>query len=210
MEKKDILARELAGEVISLNDPEYSTIARIITKAQKLIAEINTGYHSPDETRALFARLTGVSVDASFWMLPPFYTDFGKNIRVGKNVFINHGCEFMDRGGITLEDNVLIGPKVNLVTINHPIDPEHRRSTRCAPIVIKKNAWIGAAVSVMPGVTIGENAIVAANSLVTKDVADNTIVAGTPARFIKTIEEAMASSAQEQQALMNGAVSAEA
>ncbi|MAK90968.1 MAG: acetyltransferase [Oleibacter sp.] len=210
MEKKDILARELAGEVISLNDPEYSTIARIITKAQKLIAEINTGYHSPDETRALFARLTGVSVDASFWMLPPFYTDFGKNIRVGKNVFINHGCEFMDRGGITLEDNVLIGPKVNLVTINHPIDPEHRRSTWCAPIVIKKNAWIGAAVSVMPGVTIGENAIVAANSVVTKDVADNTIVAGTPARFIKTIEEAMASSAQEQQALMNGAVSAEA
>ena len=210
MEKKDILARELAGEVISLNDPEYSTIARIITKAQKLIAEINTGYHSPDEPRALFARLTGVSVDASFWMLPPFYTDFGKNIRVGKNVFINHGCEFMDRGGITLEDNVLIGPKVNLVTINHPIDPEHRRSTWCAPIVIKKNAWIGAAVSVMPGVTIGENAIVAANSVVTKDVADNTIVAGTPARFIKTIEEAMASSAQEQQALMNGAVSAEA
>ncbi len=210
MEKKDILARELAGEGISLNDPEYSTIARIIAKAQKLIAEMNTGYHSPDETRELFARLTGKAIDSSFWMLPPFYTDFGKNIRVGKNVFINHSCEFMDRGGITLEDNVLIGPKVNLVTINHPVDPEHRRSTWCAPIVIKKNAWIGAAVSVMPGVTIGENAIVAANSVVTKDVADNTIVAGTPARFIKTIEEAMASSAQEQQALMNGAVSGEA
>jgi len=181
-----IFERERAGEIISLDDPQYGKIADLITEAQKIIAEINTGYRSPQEVRDLFARLTGAPVDPSFWMLPPFYTDFGKNIRVGKNVFINHGCEFMDRGGITLEDHVLIGPKVYLVTINHPVEPTRRRSTFCAPILIKRNAWIGVGASLMPGVTIGENAIVAANAVVTSDVAPNTIVGGIPAKVIKT------------------------
>ena len=138
----------------------------------------------------MFSRLTGAAVDESFWLLPPFYTDFGKNIRVGRNVFINHACEFMDRGGITIEDDVLIGPKVNLVTISHPLDAAERRSTYCAPIVVKKGAWLGAAVSVMPGVTIGENAVVAANAVVTRDVPDNVVVAGVPARIIDHIDRA--------------------
>jgi acetyltransferase-like isoleucine patch superfamily enzyme len=150
---------------------------------------MNTSYKTPQEVRDLFSQLTDVTVDPTFWMLPPFYTDFGKNIRVGKNVFVNHCCEFMDRGGITLEDNVLIGPKVNLITINHPIEPSQRRSSFCAPILIKRNAWIGVGVSIMPGVTIGENAVVAANAVVTKDVATNTIVGGIPAKVIKTINQ---------------------
>jgi acetyltransferase-like isoleucine patch superfamily enzyme len=129
-------------------------------------------------------------VDPSFWLLPPFYTDFGKNIRVGRNVFINHACEFMDRGGITIGDDVLIGPKVNLVTINHPLDPATRRSTYCAPIHIKKGAWLGASVSVMPGVTIGENAVVAANAVVTSDVPDGAVAGGIPARVIRRIDDA--------------------
>ena len=137
----DIFQRERAGEIISLDDPEYGKIAELITEAQKLIAEINTGYRSPQEVRDLFARLTGAPVDPSFWMLPPFYTDFGKNIRVGKNVFMNHGCEFMDRGGITLEDKVLIGPKVNLVTINHPVEPGRRRSTSPLPKASKATKY---------------------------------------------------------------------
>ena len=188
MTTRDIFQRELAGEVISLSDPEYPKIAALITEAQRIIAEMNTGYRDPAEVRALFTRLTGTAVDESFWLLPPFYTDFGKNIRVGRNVFINHACEFMDRGGITIGDDVLIGPKVNLVTINHPLDPSTRRSTYCAPIVIKKGAWLGAAVSVMPGVTIGENAVVAANAVVTRDVPDNAVVGGVPARVIKHID----------------------
>ena len=105
----NIFEREIAGEIIPVDDPEYGKIFALITEAQKLIAEINTGYRTPQEVRDLFSRLTGVVVDPTFSMLPPFYTDFGKNIRVGKDVFINHCCEFMDRGGITLEDNVLIG-----------------------------------------------------------------------------------------------------
>ena len=185
----DIFERERAGEIISLDDPEYGRIAALITEAQELIAEMNTGYRTPEEVRALFSRLTGVPVDPSFWMLPPFYTDFGKNIRVGKDVFINHCCEFMDRGGITLEDKVLVGPKVSLITIHHPVAPSRRRSTFCAPILIKRNAWIGVGASVMPGVTIGENAIVAANAVVTKDVAPHTIVGGIPAKRLKTFDE---------------------
>ena len=187
MSAHDIFQRELAGEVISLKDPEYPKIAALITEAQRLIAEMNTGYRDPAEVRALFSRLTGTEVDESFWLLPPFYTDFGKNIRVGKNVFVNHACEFMDRGGITIGDDVLIGPKVNLVTINHPLDPTTRRSTYCAPIVLEKGVWLSAAVTVMPGVTIGENAVVAANAVVTSDVPSNTVVGGIPARFIKHI-----------------------
>lgn len=181
-----ILERELRGDVISLADPEYPKIAALITEAQqKLLAEMNTGYRDPAAMRALFSRLTGTAVDGSFWLMQPLYTDFGKNIRVGRNVFVNHACEFMDRGGITIGDDVLIGPKVNLVTINHPLDPAQRRSTWCAPIVIKRGAWLGASVSVMPGVTIGENAVVAANAVVIRHVLDNTVVGGIPARVIK-------------------------
>lgn len=180
-----ILERELRGDVISLADPEYPKIAALITEAQQILAEMNTGYRDPAAMRALFSRLTGTAVDGSFWLMQPFYTDFGKNIRVGRNVFVNHACEFMDRGGITIGDDVLIGTKVNLVTINHPLDPAQRRSTWCAPIVIKRGAWLGASVSVMPGVTIGENAVVAANAVVIRDVLDNTVVGGIPARVIK-------------------------
>lgn len=187
MTTRDIFQRELSGEMISLSDPEYPKIAALITEAQRIIAEMNTGYRDPDAVRAFFSRLTGTAVDESFWLLPPFYTDFGRNIRVGRNVFINHTCEFMDRGGITIEDDVLIDPKVNLITISHPLAPATRRSTHCAPIVIKKGVWLGAAVSVMPGVTIGENAVVAASTAVTRDVPDSAVVAGVPARVINQL-----------------------
>lgn len=186
---QDIFERDRSGEVISLHDSEFYKIADAIERAQKLIAELNTGYHDKYSVRELFSQLTGASVDHTFELLPPFYTDFGQNIRVGKEVFINQGCTFMDRGGITIEDKVLIAPKVNLVTINHPISPAERRSTISKPIVIKKGAWIGIAATIMPGVTIGENSIVSAGAVVTKDVPDNTIVGGIPAKVIKTIEE---------------------
>ncbi|OAX48512.1 MULTISPECIES: sugar O-acetyltransferase [Paenibacillus] len=188
MKPKDILERDKNGELISLNDPEYYKIHDLIVEAQKITMQLNNSYHEAKEVRGLFSKLTGVEVDESFGLLPPFYTDFGKNIRVGRNVFINHACTFMDRGGITLEDNVLIGPKVNLITINHPLEPAERRSTISTPIVIKKNAWLGAGTMIMPGVTIGENSIVAAGAVVTKDVPPNTIAAGVPAKIIKNLE----------------------
>lgn len=185
MVRRDILRRDLEGEVIDLADPEYPRIAERIAEAQRIIAEMNcSGHRDPAAMRALFSRLTGVTVDESFWLMQPFYTDFGKNIRVGRNVFVNHACEFMDRGGITIGDDVLIGPKVNLVTINHRLDPARRRSTYCAPIVIERGAWLGVSVSVMPGVTIGEYAMVAANAVVTRDVPAFTVVGGIPGSLV--------------------------
>lgn len=188
MGKRDIFERDKLGEEISHQDPEYYKIREVIDETQKLLFELNNKYHEESEVRRLFTQLTGIEVEETFRLRPPFYTDFGKNIRVGKNVFINHCCTFMDRGGITLEDDVLIGPKVNLITINHPLEPHHRHSTVSKPIVIKKNAWIGAAATIIPGVTIGENAVVTAGAVVTKDVLANTVVAGVPAKVIKIIE----------------------
>jgi acetyltransferase-like isoleucine patch superfamily enzyme len=138
-----------------------------------------------EQVNRVVNELINKPVDETLFLIPPFYTDFGYNIQIGHNVFVNHACTFMDRGGIMLEDNVLIGSKVNLITTNHPTEPGQRGSTVSLPIVLKQGAWIGANVTVMPGVTIGENAIVGAGAVVTKDVAANTIVAGVPARVVK-------------------------
>lgn len=184
----NIFERDKSGEIIPLDDPDYPQLFAVIQKAMRTTAELNTLVtDDPELIRSVFSRLIGKAVDAGFFLIPPFYTDFGENISIGKNVFVNHACTFMDRGGITLEDEVLIGPKVNLITTNHPIDPAQRRATISHPILVKKGAWIGAAATIMPGVTIGENAIVAAGAVVTKDVPSNSIVGGVPAKLIKSI-----------------------
>jgi acetyltransferase-like isoleucine patch superfamily enzyme len=181
-----IFERELAGEVIAFDDPEYPQIYAIIRKAIRLTSQLNAmEVEDNAQINRVFSELINRPVDDSFFFIPPFYTDFGHNIRIGKNVFVNHACTFMDRGGITLEDKVLLGPKVNLITTNHLTEPGRRRDTISLPIVLKQGAWLGANVTVMPGVTIGENAIVGAGAVVTKNVAANTIVAGVPALMVK-------------------------
>ena len=188
METTTIFTRDKTGETIPLNDPEYPQLFKVIQKAMRTTAKLNNLVTDDmQEINAVFSELIGKKVDDTFFMIPPFYSDFGENIHIGKNVFVNHACTFMDRGGITLEDNVLIGPKVNLITTNHPINPSERRATISQPIVIKKGAWIGVGATILPGVTIGENSIVAAGAVVSKDVPDNTIVGGIPAKFIKSI-----------------------
>lgn len=183
----DIFERDLAGEVISVQDPEFYKINAVIEQTQKLLAELNNSYHTKEEIRDIFSRLTGRQVDESFELFAPFYTDFGRNIVVGENVFINQNCTFMDRGGITLEDRVLIAPRVNLITINHILAPQSRRDTESRPIHICKNVWLGTGVTVMPGVTVGENTIIAAGAVVTKDIPPGVIAAGIPAKIIKEI-----------------------
>ncbi|TCD02529.1 DapH/DapD/GlmU-related protein [Pedobacter psychroterrae] len=186
IEKVNILERLRSGEPIRLNDPAYYEINEVVGRTLKLSQKLNM---SSDliAVRDILGDIIGKTVDESTTIFVPFYTNFGKFISIGKNVFINYACSFLDMGGITIADNVLIGPKVNLVTENHPLDPDDRRTLITKPIVIKKNAWIGAGSTILPGVTIGENAVVAAGAVVSKDVLPNTVVGGIPAKFIKSI-----------------------
>lgn len=171
-----------------LNTPEiYEFMNRASDEARRITFELNGAYHSMPEVRDLFARLFGKPVDPSFRVFPPFYTDFGKNITVGKNVFINACCHFQDQGGITLGDNCLVGHNVVFATLNHGFAPEERQSMLPDPIVVGRNVWIGSNSTILQGVTIGDNSIIAAGSVVTKDVPANAIVAGVPARFIRSI-----------------------
>lgn len=157
-------------------------------EALRLTMELNNSYHTPEEIRNIISKLIGKPVDESFAMFPPFYTDCGKNITIGKDVFINAGCKFQDQGGITIGDGSLIGHNAVLATLNHDVAPERRGDLHPAPIAIGKNVWIGSNVTILPGVTIGDGAIVAAGAVVTKDVLANTIVGGIPAKLIKKID----------------------
>jgi acetyltransferase-like isoleucine patch superfamily enzyme len=183
---RNVLERMKAGELIRLDDPEYPEVLKIISRTLELSAELNTST-DVDQVRKVLTEITGSKVDETTTVAIPFYTNFGRFITIGKRVYINHACSFLDMGGITLEDDVLIGPKVNLVTENHPLNPADRRSLISKPIIIKRNAWIGAAATILPGVIIGENSVVAAGAVVSKDVPPNTVVGGVPAKVIKTI-----------------------
>lgn len=168
-----------------LEDPEAMRAAS--QRALKLTMQLNNQYHEPPMVRKLFFELICQPEDDTFCLFPPFYTDYGKNIRVGKNVFINTGCRFQDQGGIVIGDGALIGHNVVLATLNHHEDPRKRHILIPAPIVIGKNVWIGANATVVPGVTIGDGAVIAAGAVVTRDVPPNAVVGGVPARVIKEI-----------------------
>jgi acetyltransferase-like isoleucine patch superfamily enzyme len=182
----DILDRLKSGEKISLNDSGYFKIQEVIDRTIRLSAQLNAA-GSIAEVRNLLSNIIGSSVSDTTTVFAPFYTNFGKFISIGKNVFINHACSFLDMGGITIEDGVLIGPRVNLVTENHPQNPDERGALLTKPIRIRQKAWIGAGATILPGVIVGENAIVAAGAVVSKDVPDNVIVGGIPAKIIKAI-----------------------
>ena len=186
--KKNILERMKSGELILDTDPDYPLLYEEFEKTMSLVGELNSKYHSAAEVRELLSRIWGQPLDESVRMFPPFYTAFGKFTKVGKGVFINFGCTFLDRGGITLEDNVFIGPRASLLTENHPEQPEIRHNVYTKPILIKRRAWIGAGAIILPGVTVGENSIVGAGAVVTKNVPDNTIVTGNPAKVIRNIK----------------------
>mgnify|MGYP000661325989 FL=1 len=160
---------------------------KMSNEARRITFRLNTAYHTPDEVRGLLSELFVYQVPSSFRVFPPFYTDFGKNITVGEGVFINACCHFQDHGGVIIGDGCQIGHNVVFATLNHGLSPEKRKSTCPAPIVLGKNVWVGSNATILQGVTIGDNAVVAAGAVVTKDVAANTIVGGVPAKFIKAI-----------------------
>ena len=188
MDLNELLQHFNHGDTVG-EDPEVIELMRYYSRqAQKITMEINTKYHEPEELAELFSQLIGKPVGEKFGLFPPFYTDFGKNITIGKNVFINSDCKFQDQGGITIDDGALIGHGVVLATLNHDMDPAKRQQLHPAPIHIGKCVWIGANATVTGGVTIGDNSIVAAGAVVTKDVPANVVAGGVPAKFIKKIE----------------------
>jgi acetyltransferase-like isoleucine patch superfamily enzyme len=184
---QDIFRRMQAGEPLRKDDPEYPAFGEAVARTIRLVTEMNASVQDVEGVRKRLSEITGKEIDASTTIFPPFYTNFGRFITLGKNVFINHACSFLDLCSISIEDDVMIGPKVNLITENHPLDPGDRKTVLLKPIVVKRNAWIGAAATILPGVTIGENAVVAAGAVVSRDVPPNSIVAGIPAKVIKTL-----------------------
>lgn len=166
----------------------FEIFNKLSQEALKITDKINNKYNSPEEITELMSELTGSKVDKTFRLFPPFYTDCGKNIKIGKNVFINSCCRFQDQGGIEIGDNVLIGHNTTIATLNHDFDPKMRGNLTPAPVKIGNSVWIGADCTILPNIEIGDGAIVGAGSVVTKNVERNTVVAGNPARLIKRIE----------------------
>lgn len=173
------------GRLIEGGSAAHLFMHEAAQEALRVTAALNSGYRTPDEVRALLTELTGRPVDESVSLFPPFYCEFGKNLTLGRNVFINMACRFQDAGGITIGDGSLIGHGCTLTTLNHAVDPDRRADMVPAPVTIGRNVWLGAAVTVVPGVTIGDGSVVGAGAVVTKDVPPDTIVAGVPARVIR-------------------------
>lgn len=178
-----------SGAVIKGGSPIHETMHRLSQEAIRITMSINNSYHTHDEIIALMSELTGTKIDSSFGLFPPFYTDCGKNIHIGKRVFINAGCKFQDQGGIFIGDDVLVGHNCVIATLNHAMDPDTRADMIPRPVRIGNKVWIGANVTILPGVTVGDGAILAAGAVVSKDVDAGTIVGGVPAKFIRNVAE---------------------
>jgi acetyltransferase-like isoleucine patch superfamily enzyme len=176
---------------IPIPSPEWDATSDAIKRAMRLTAELNKlSFDDAAEVRAIFSELTGQKVDDTFNLIPPFYTASGREIRVGRKVFINQCCTIYDMGGVDIADLVMIGPNVNIITAGHPLNPSQRRACiEAKPIVIEKNVWIATGATIIGGVIVGENSVVGAGAVVTKDVPPNSFVAGVPARVIRSLEE---------------------
>ncbi len=183
------MSNEAGRKIIYRRTPESAAMLANVKRAMAITAMLNRlTFDDADEIRALFSQLIGKKVDESFLLIPPFYTAGGDEIRVGRNVFINQNCTFYDLGGLDIADDVMIGPNVSIITAGHPVEPSQRRSVTIGkPIVIERNVWIAAAATIIGGVTVGENSVVAAGSVVTRSVPPNTLVGGDPARVIRSI-----------------------
>jgi acetyltransferase-like isoleucine patch superfamily enzyme len=177
-------------KTIHRGTPESAAMVANVKRAMAITAALNRlTFNDAGEIRALFSKLIGKKVDDNFMLIPPFYTAGGDEIRVGRNVFVNQNCTFYDLGGLDIGDDVMIGPNVNIITAGHPLDALSRRAVTIGkPIVIERNVWVATGATIIGGVTIGENSVVAAGAVVTKDVPPNTLVGGNPAGIIRSID----------------------
>jgi acetyltransferase-like isoleucine patch superfamily enzyme len=184
-------ASSLRAKRVKIPSPEWDAASSAIRRAMRLTAELNKlSFDDAAKVRAIFSELIGRAVDETFNLIPPFYTAGGLEIRVGRRVFINQCCTIYDMGGVDIADLVMIGPNVNIITAGHPLKPSQRRAyVEAKPIVIERNVWIATAATILGGVVVGENSVVAAGAVVTKDVPPNSFVAGVPAKVIRSLDE---------------------
>ena len=183
----DLLTALDAGERITGDSPLHEAMHRASQEALRITGELNGGYQEPARVRELLAELTGREVDETVVLFPPLTSDFGKNLRIGKRVFINSGCRFQDQGGVVIGDDCLIGHNAVFATLNHDLDRARRADLLPAQIRLGRKVWLGANVTVLPGVTIGDNSVVGAGSVATKDVPADTVVVGSPARVVRSL-----------------------
>ena len=176
-----------SGKEVVAGSQAHQCMHRLSQEAIQLTAELNCRYHTAEEIVELMRKITGRQVDDSFVLFPPFYTDCGKNLKIGKHVFFNSGVKIQDQGGVTIGDGTLIGHNVVIATLDHSLNPNHRGNMIPAPIHIGKNVWIGANATICKGVTIGDNAVIAAGAVVTTDVPEDVVYGGVPAKLIKKI-----------------------
>lgn len=174
------------GEAIPMGISGYEELPKGWERAATILVKLNSA-NSIDDVRKYLSVLIGTEVDPSTTLYTPFSINYGKNLKLGKNIFINQNCQILDLGGVTIEDDVMIGPRVSLLSEDHPVNPNERKALIGKPILIKKGSWIGGSATILAGVTVGENSVVAAGAVVTKDVPDNTLVAGVPAKIIKSL-----------------------
>lgn len=189
MNLKDFLDYVNSGKEVESPSEIQEMFDKLLLEAIKIKSKLNCEYHTEEEIREIFSELTSQPVNETLRLVPPFHTDCGKNIHIGENVFINSNCTMQDQGGIYIGDDVLIGHNTCLLTLNHDEDPEKRANLLPSPIRIGNRAWLGSNVTILPGVTIGDGAIIAAGAVVTKDVGENTIVAGIPAKVVRKVGE---------------------
>ena len=183
--------KPFAAKRVQIPSPDWDATFRATQRAMRLTAELNRlSFDDVAKVREIFGELTGRKMDDTFILIPPFYSAYGLDIRVGRRVFINQCCTLYDMGGVYIADDVMIGPNVNIITTSHPLKPSQRRAyIEGKPIAIEKNVWIATGATILGGVTLGENSVVAAGAIVTKDVPPNSFVAGVPAKVIRSLDE---------------------
>lgn len=189
MELEKLLSAMNEEGILHAGSKSNKAMVEISNETRHLCARLNNGVYTDEEIRQQVSQIIGQELDEGFSLFLPFTSDFGKNLQIGQNVFINSGCRFQDQGGVIIGDESLIGHNVVFATINHDYDPSKRGAMYLKPIVLEKRTWIGAHSTILPGVTIGENSVVGAGSVVTRDVPPNTIVAGNPAKFMSVLKD---------------------
>lgn len=185
--EKSLIESMTNGEILTASSPEFALMCKISTKTRKELAKLNSKWYNDTKLQELFAKITKTTINKTLRLTLPFYSDFGRNIHLGKNVFINACCHFQDQGGIFIGDNALIGNACVFATLNHDFEPAKRADLYPKSIHIGNDVWIGANSTILGGVNIGDGAIIAAGSVVNKNVPSLCIVAGVPAKVIKKI-----------------------